>query len=632
MTRTFWFAVALMSTLVCLVCNAQTESKNDSADPAHEITSVKLSQNGDKIAIDVEAAKDWNFDTLLIFVRSAEVKTGYEATGRVGSKFDFVIQGGNVNKFAGASSHEWTWKPIGSAETKVDGNKYHVELPANLLGTKKIEVGVWAMSSNWSDVHDIAPDEGWYSLVLKNVSPATSPAETSLAEPRANRNEPARTRFKQAGSYYCYYGADRVPELSHYDINILHIPAQSPENVRKLSGLGVVTVGYISVGEDEHLRVGNGKGPGGKASWYFDRDKDGQPDSNTTWRSYFANAGDPEWRKDRLLEAKKLVEEYGFDGFFLDTIEVPDIYPESRPGMIQLVEELRHAFPDKVIVVNRAFHLLSEPRISSNIDGVMFESFTTSYDFDTHSYIKFEPQSLDATRTTIERDVAPAIKQYGLRVLALDYCDKDNTEWKQLDFDRAVSFGFLPCVGPISIDDIYDTRGIVGKSDPKYLTRLATAQTMSVKLDAPRNGFPAGTVVEPSSCFMGYSAAAVVDGIKDRAKLPWSKANWASDEPEQTEQSLLIKLGAPVSGGTVRITFAKDGGQWYPSHKMRIEVRGQGASSWQLLQRLADNRANVLEIALPTGATDAIRITQEPGGGSDARPNLMWVGQVEIVH
>src|SRR5256885_6895932 len=151
-------------------------------------------------------------------------------------------------------------------------------------------------------------------------------------------------------------------------------------NVGALNARGVVTIGYISVGEDEQLRVGNGKGPGGKASWYFDRDKDGRPDMNDIWKSVYANAADPAWRADRIAEAHRLVNEYGYQGFFLDTIEVPDIFPESRPGMLQLVQELRREFPDKVIVANRAFSLLKEPGVSGNIDGILFESFSSHYD------------------------------------------------------------------------------------------------------------------------------------------------------------------------------------------------------------------------------------------------------------
>ena len=85
--------------------------------------------------------------------------------------------------------------------------------------------------------------------------------------------------------------------------------------------------------------------------------------------------------------------------------------------MIQLIKELREALPDKVIVINRGFSLLKEPEVSSNIDGLMFESFSDSYDFDTRSYICVCPQDMDATRRIMENDVLPAVKQYKFKVL-----------------------------------------------------------------------------------------------------------------------------------------------------------------------------------------------------------------------
>jgi hypothetical protein len=638
--RRLFVLLSLVVSLAAFAARADQpkESGNDSADPARELTSVKLSQVGADVVIDIQAAKDWNFDTLLLFIRTDHAGDhGYEPTGRTGTKFDVVIQGTVVNEFGGKDARDWSWKSIGQAKTKNEGRTYHVEILAAILKSKRMQLGAWAMSGDWVNVQDIAPDEGYYALDVKqsgagvaNTYAAGAP-DQKLPAPRANRDRPPRERFRDAKSYYCYYGPDKLPELSQYDVGILHVPAMKPENVAALNKLGVVTVGYISVGEDETLRDGDGQGPGGKASWYFDKDHDKQPDKNGVWGSYFANAGDPKWRADRVAEARRLVDEYGFDGFFLDTIEVPDLYPDSRPGMIQLVKELRQAFPDKVIVANRAFNLLKEPAISSNIDGIMFESFSTSYDFDSKQYIKFQPQDLDATRRTIERDVMPAIKRYGIRVLALDYCKPDQTEWIQFDFDRAVTFGFLPAVAPISLNEVYDTRGIVGKADPKYLTRLATPQTLSVKLDEPCNGFPAGTVVRPDSCYLGYTAAPVVDGVQDRSKLRWTKAAWASEEDPATMHELAFVLGQPVNGGKLRVTFAFDNKQWFPSRKFAVEVQQSADGPWQQVYRVDDNRNHTVDVPLPTKPIAAIRITQDANGGSESRPALMWVQQVELV-
>jgi hypothetical protein len=288
-----------------------------------------------------------------------------------------------------------------------------------------------------------------------------------MADPRADRDLPVRQRFEKAKSYCCYYGAGHVAELSHFDAVILHARAEQPDDVRKLSARGVITIGYLSVGEDEGLRVANGRGPGGTASWYFDKNHTGQPDRNGAWNSYFANANDPAWRADRVAEARRLCGrtqgEYGFDGVFLDTIETIDSYPQSRPGMIQLLADIRAALPDKVIVINRGFSLLGEDAVISRIDGLMFESFTDSFDFKSKNYVELGAQDLDNTRNIMESVVAPAVKKYGFRVLALDYVPK-KMDRIQRAFDRALSFNMVPGVAPMFLDEIYDTSGITTHS------------------------------------------------------------------------------------------------------------------------------------------------------------------------
>jgi hypothetical protein len=457
--------------------------------------------------------------------------------------------------------------------------------------------------------------------------------DVPMSPRHANAELPPRDRFKQAKSYCCYYGADRVAAISHLDAAILHIPAETPADVKTLSNIGVVTIGYLSVGEDETLRAGNGLGPGGKASWYFDRNHAGKPEENGTWGSYYANAADPLWRQDRVEQARHLCGngpgDYGFDGIFLDTIETVDSFPSSRDGMIQLVGELRAALPDKVIVINRGFSLLGEADVSSKIDGLMFEDFTDSYDFATKSYIRYAPQDMDATRGTMVSTVTPAMKKYGLRALALDYVDSNQTDRIQEAFDRAVTFGMLPAVAPISLDAVYDTPHIVGKPDNKYLATMATPQSMQIVMDADRNGFPAGTIIQPSSCYMGYTVGSLVDGIRDRHALYWTKAAWASAEQPGQSQQLLIEFPHPVSGGTLKITFAFDDNRWHASQNFSVETSATDGGAWQTIVHPTSNQDSHFICTLPNEPVHAIRITQEPGGGSKDRPDLMWIGQIE---
>jgi hypothetical protein len=443
------------------------------------------------------------------------------------------------------------------------------------------------------------------------------------AEPRPSRVLPARQRVRDAKRYYCYYGAGRVEELARYDVVILHAPAATPETVRALKDRGVVTIGYITCGEDLTVRIGDGTGPGGKASWYFDKDKDGQPDTHPIWKSIFTNAGDRNWRDDRVAEAKRLVNEVGFDGIFLDTVDDVSIYPETFEGMARMIEEFRRALPDAPIVMNQSWELMV--KVAPVIDGVMLEGFSTSYDFASKTHRRNPPSWDDAGLARVKKYVEPTRKAHPFQVFVLDYVDPQQVEFAQQAADRAATFGFLHCLAPMALDAVYHIN-VTGRSDPKWLQRQTTPESMSVTLDKARNGFDAGTQVLPSSCFSGYTVGPIVDGIAERAKLDWSQAAWASAEDGESPW-LEVRLPAAKRGGALRI-------EWEPSHASRdfaVQTKVSDSSEWRDAVRVTDNRDAVVSVTLPTEPYRFIRIQQDANGGGGDRPGLMWVQQIKWV-
>jgi hypothetical protein len=301
----------------------------------------------------------------------------------------------------------------------------------------------------------------FFSLVLL-VPPVVGAAAATATTERA----PARQRVAQAKSYYCYYGADHVDELAKYDVVILHTPAATTDVVRQLKDRGVVTIGYISCGEDETLRTGDGTGPGGKASWYFDKDKDGKPDAHPVWKSIYANSADPNWRADRVAEARRLVQSVGFDGIFLDTVDDVTVYPETFDGMVQLINDFRRALPEAPIIMNQSFELLT--KVAPAIDGLMLEGFSTSYDFETKSYRRNPAKWDDDGLAAVNKYVLPTREKHPFQVFVLDYAKPDQTELIQAAADRAATFGFLHAVAPVSLDEVYPVK-VSGRADPKWL-------------------------------------------------------------------------------------------------------------------------------------------------------------------
>ena len=277
---------------------------------------------------------------------------------------------------------------------------------------------------------------------------------------------PARQRVREAKSYYCYYGSGKVEELSKYDFVILHTPAATRETVKQLKDRGVVTIGYITCGEDETLRTGDGSGPGGMASWYFDKDKDGKADAHPVWKSYFANAADPNWREDRVKEAKRLVNEVGFDGIFLDTVDDVTVYPETFDGMVELVNDFRRELPNAPIIMNQSWELLR--KVAPVIDGVMLEGFSTSFNFEAKSYRRNPAKWDDDGLAAVQKYVLPARKEHPFQVIVLDYVKPEQVELIQQSADRAATFGFLHAIAPVSLDEVYDMK-VTPRPDARWL-------------------------------------------------------------------------------------------------------------------------------------------------------------------
>ncbi len=546
-------------------------------------------------------------------------------TGYTGG-FDRLIEFDLLYKFNGTDPAGWTWQQLSGITRQLSGNVATYTLPINQFSSEQLRLQIRLLKSDYSQVL------GQSEAINVNLADLPQPVQVAakpdkpLAPAKANRHLPARDRVKQANSFYCYYGSGKVSQLSEYDLAILHSPQYKKQDIATLKKLGVVTTGYISVGEDDKINEGNGKGPNGKASWYFDRDNDGMPDQNPIWKSYFANPMDPNWRANRVKEAKRLVEEDGYDGIFLDTIDTVGRFPDTEPGMVQLVRDLREALPDAPIILNQGYSLLSQ--LAPMADAFMLESFTATYDFQSKQYTMNTPVSMDWHSHKVRQYVQPVLKDYPLKVLVLDYALPTDLDSIQKAADRAATFGFLFASAPIYLDDVY-VNDIVGKPDSKWLQKQATPKAMSLTLPESANGFPMNTVIMPSSCYGGYSVKPLVDGITDRSTLHWSESAWASAEIEGEDVWLAFEFDTPQTGGKVQITWATDSGKAYISDRYRVQIKKDG--QWFDVVEQTRQSMPVSLHPMPATSYNGIRIFQSAGDGPKFRPNLMWIAQVRLL-
>jgi hypothetical protein len=166
----------------------------------------------------------------------------------------------------------------------------------------------------------------------------------------------------------------------------------------------------------------------------------------------------------------------GYDGVFLDTVDTVTVYPQTKPGMIKLIQALRQTYPGVLLVQNRGFTVVD--KVASDIDAVMFEDLSTTYNFEKKEY-------LFADNTATAQEMVELHKRTGLPILALDYAPPDNPGMAFLAVQTAHQYGFIPAVSVINLDDIPDyglDRG--GPADIRVHTITAESDGEKVTLVA----------------------------------------------------------------------------------------------------------------------------------------------------
>ena len=119
------------------------------------------------------------------------------------------------------------------------------------------------------------------------------------------------------------------------------------------------------------------------------------------------------------------IEVKGADGLFLDTIDTVEAYPESWRGMIKLIAALRKKYPRIPIVANRGFTILEG--MIPEIDGILFEAFTTRWDPGRKSSSLHSDSDLEWVDGVLAK-IQKLGGSLGIQVLVLDYAGPGQDE------------------------------------------------------------------------------------------------------------------------------------------------------------------------------------------------------------
>lgn len=148
----------------------------------------------------------------------------------------------------------------------------------------------------------------------------------------------------------------------------------------------------------------------------------------------------------------------GFTGLLLDTLDTPPYLermdPQGNHGMRQaavvLVQAIRDAYPDMLLIMNRGYDLL--PNLTDSLDGVVAESLLTTTDASEASGYKWNKQSEIALQLSL---LAPAARgRNRLPILSLDYWAPEDVSTIKQIYERERGLGHSPYVATRMLDSI----------------------------------------------------------------------------------------------------------------------------------------------------------------------------------
>lgn len=227
------------------------------------------------------------------------------------------------------------------------------------------------------------PDLALPELALPDSRSAAASRPSSRAAPR---REPHR-------SFAVYYGQGRLNKLRSFRTVVLQPAHYTPAEILWLRGQGVTPLAYLSVGEDPSPEP---------SAW-------SRQCRNPDWGTWYVKIGHAGWTA--RLHAAAGASLQHFSGLLLDTLDGTALFPSDRSPLLRTLRGLRRRWPGAYLLANRGFDLL--PEMAHSVDGVLLESFTTSWE---DGYRKLRPYELAYTAEMLRR-----VRAQGLDAYALDY-------------------------------------------------------------------------------------------------------------------------------------------------------------------------------------------------------------------
>lgn len=265
----------------------------------------------------------------------------------------------------------------------------------------------------------------------------------ALAAPQGALAAPTtKQRLQSARTFVPALGAKltttNVKRLAARDLVVVDGDETTDGQVQRLRAKGAVVLAYLSVGSVESWR-----------SW-FPLLKDYRLEELGDWEGErYTDVSRPEARAALADTIAPQLLAKGFDGLFLDNVDMVDDRPAQQPGMLDLVQRLATR-------VRAAGHVLMAQNADVSIDPFVpyldawnREDPTGTYDFDRKRYQPTDEAGRRLARATIKK-----LRTAGLVVTTTDYFGSPTSAQAKRAIRISCQAGAVPFVGDILLKNV----------------------------------------------------------------------------------------------------------------------------------------------------------------------------------
>ena len=135
--------------------------------------------------------------------------------------------------------------------------------------------------------------------------------------------------------------------------------------------------------------------------------------------------------------------------------------------------------------------------------------------------------------------------------------------------------------------------------------------------------------IDVDSTYSGYSTKALTDGVRDTTGVAWNEAAWASEESGGPHW-VRITFPEPTTVHSLSAYWNVEGGVTYTSRRGTVIGWTESGEKVVLGEFTNQKPVPVTHAEFDPRKLKAIELRQPSRGGSETRPNLMWLSEIEV--